>query len=96
MKKATFFILLLPISAFSQVKDTLIPKKWQAEATYNLNGTQTSFVNWSAGGRNNISALASIIASATYSKKAIFGKTNQDFRLEYQRRESNSPTHENY
>lgn len=71
MKKATFFILLLPISAFSQVKDTLIPKKWQAEATYNLNGTQTSFVNWSAGGRNNISALASIIASATYSKKAI-------------------------
>ena len=71
MKKATFFILMLPISAFTQVKDTLTPKKWQAEVTYNLNGTQTSFVNWSAGGRNNVSVLASIIANATYSNKAI-------------------------
>jgi len=47
--------------------DTL-PKKWKLKAIYGLNGTQTSFVNWNAGGRNNVSLLGSISASANYEK----------------------------
>lgn len=47
--------------------DTL-PKRWKLKAIYGLNGTQTSFINWNAGGRNNISLLGSISASANYEK----------------------------
>ncbi len=47
------------------------PKYWKMKALYTLNGTQTSFVNWNAGGRNNISAIAGIIANAYYKKDRI-------------------------
>lgn len=46
-----------------------IPKNWNLKSIYSLNGTQTSFVNWNSGGRNNISLLGSISASAYYEKK---------------------------
>lgn len=67
----TTLLLVISFSAFSQEEkpvDTL-PKNWKLKAIYGLNGTQTSFVNWSAGGRNNFSVLGSIIASAYYDKK---------------------------
>lgn len=70
----TFFTTLLIFISFSSFSqgdkpvDTL-PKNWKLKAIYGLNGTQTSFVNWSAGGRNNFSVLGSIIASAYYDKK---------------------------
>ena len=56
------------------VPDTVkkeIPKYWSLKALYTINGTQTSFVNWSAGGRNNVSAIAGIIANANYKKDKI-------------------------
>ncbi|MFA5574249.1 MAG: DUF3078 domain-containing protein [Brumimicrobium sp.] len=41
---------------------------WKLESIYSLNVTQSSFTNWSAGGRNNISGLAFINAFAEWSK----------------------------
>ena len=58
--------------------DTL-PKKWKLKAIYGLNGTQTSFVNWNAGGRNNVSLLGSISASANFEKNTF--KWTNDFSL---------------
>lgn len=44
---------------------------WKLESTFSLNITQSSFTNWSAGGRNSISGLGFINASADYSKNHI-------------------------
>lgn len=41
---------------------------WKLESIFSLNITQSSFTNWAAGGRNNISGLGFINASADYSK----------------------------
>lgn len=71
MKTILAVILLsVSVSGFSQdivLTDTL-PKNWKLSAIYALNGTQSAFVNWSAGGRNNISLLGSIKAMAYYEK----------------------------
>lgn len=87
MKK--IYTLLLAISlngiSFSQVTtplDSLLEKDtsyWTAKSLFGLNGTQTAFVNWAAGGRNNFSALAFIDANATYQKGHI--KWNNDLKL---------------
>ena len=63
----------LAVSDTTIVGDTVKPepKYWKMKALYTLNGTQTSFVNWNAGGRNNISAIAGIIANAYYKKDRI-------------------------
>lgn len=73
MKSILLAVTLLSyFNGFSQVKDTLQkkdsipPKYWKLKAIYGLNGTQSSFVNWNAGGRNNISILGTISASANY------------------------------
>lgn len=69
--KLLFF--LVGIIAFGNVysqdvdADT-IPPNWKLKMTAGINGTQSSFVNWSAGGRNNISILGYIDASANYTK----------------------------
>lgn len=58
----TFFII-------SNAQDTLVEtSNWKTQATFGLNGTQSSFFNWSAGGRNNISLLSFIESSANYAK----------------------------
>ena len=44
-------------------------RSWKLKSLYSLNGTQSSFVNWNAGGRNNISLTASIAASANFNKE---------------------------
>ncbi|HTO39159.1 MAG TPA: DUF3078 domain-containing protein [Brumimicrobium sp.] len=44
---------------------------WKLESIYSLNVTQSAFVNWNAGGRNNISGLAFISGFAEYSKDRI-------------------------
>lgn len=73
MKNLTVLLLILTsITSFSQSienVDSTVQSPWKLKAIYTLNGTQTSFVNWSAGGRNNISLLGSINASAYYEKK---------------------------
>jgi len=71
MKSALIaLVALLSSYGFAQESDT-IPPNWILQSTYSLNGTQSSFVNWNAGGSNNISLLGSIDASAKYSKNKI-------------------------
>ena len=50
----------------SSRRDTLTV--WKLKSLYSLSGTQSSFVNWNAGGRNNISLIGNIRASADYNK----------------------------
>jgi hypothetical protein len=47
-----------------------VPKvsNWKLKAIYGLNGTQTSFVNWNAGGRNNVAALGFVTGQAYLSR----------------------------
>lgn len=56
--------LLKPDSLES--RDDSPPPHWKLKSIYGANGTQSSFVNWNAGGRNNISLLGYITASANY------------------------------
>lgn len=52
---------------------------WRAKVLFGLNGTQSSFVNWAAGGRNNISVLGFLDGSATYTKERL--KWNNELKL---------------
>ncbi len=61
-------IILLHNSMHAQ-QDSV--KNWKLKSLYSVNGTQNSFINWNAGGRNNISLIGSIGASAYYNKKKI-------------------------
>lgn len=87
MNKIFTLILLLSSASFSFSQepvplDSLLEKDtsyWTAKSLFGLNGTQTSFVNWAAGGRNNFSALAFIDASAVYQKDKI--KWSTDLKL---------------
>lgn len=49
--------------------DSTLNSKWKLKAVYTLNGTQSSFVNWSSGGRNNISVLGTLVSNAYYQSK---------------------------
>jgi hypothetical protein len=62
------FSLLFALSAafYSNAQDSI--SYWKFKSLYSLNGTQTSFVNWNAGGRNNISLIGSATASAYYTQ----------------------------
>lgn len=48
-------------------KDTL-PKYWESKTIFGLNGSQTAFVNWASGGRNNVSVLGFVDASLKYER----------------------------
>ena len=55
----------------AQIKDTIVKDTasvWKLSSLYSLSGTQSSFVNWNSGGRNNISLIGNITASADYNK----------------------------
>lgn len=74
--KKNLIVALFAILSLSSVHAQLEPvlKKdtvsyWKLKALSGLNGTQSSFVNWNAGGRNNIALLGYIAASAKYEKK---------------------------
>ena len=67
MMVALAAMLILTGSVNAQDSDT----SWRLKALYGINGTQSSFVNWNAGGRNNISILGYIIASANYKKNSL-------------------------
>ncbi|PHR31300.1 MAG: hypothetical protein COA38_08295 [Fluviicola sp.] len=64
-----FFATMAFTGAHAQ-GDTL-PSNWKLKAIYGANGTQSSFVNWNAGGRNNISLLGYVAGSAKYEKGKI-------------------------
>ena len=56
----------LKYSRNERIKDSTSTKSWKLKSIYTLNGTQSSFVNWNAGGRNNISLLGSFYGLAFY------------------------------
>lgn len=64
----TFLILLFWFLTFFGVKAQDSITHWKFKSLYSLSGTQTSFVNWNAGGRNNISIIGSASASAYYTQ----------------------------
>ena len=57
------------ISQYTLKVDSTLNVKWKLKAVYTLNGTQSSFVNWSSGGRNNISVLGTLVSNAYYQSK---------------------------
>ncbi len=63
------------------VVEAPVVKNWRLKSAFGINGTQSAFVNWNAGGRNNISALAFISASADYSKNKWQWKNNLELAL---------------
>lgn len=44
---------------------------WKLKSVFSLNVTQSSFTNWNAGGRNNVSGLGFVNAQANYRKDEI-------------------------
>jgi hypothetical protein len=56
-------------------------KAWKLNSLYSLTGTQNSFVNWNAGGRNNIALLGSVTANATYRKNKL--RWNSDLSIAF-------------
>ncbi|MGB0915044.1 MAG: DUF3078 domain-containing protein [Crocinitomicaceae bacterium] len=68
MKNLFIAILAFTTIGSSLAQEDTLPKNWKLKATYGVNGTQSSFVNWNAGGRNNISLLGYIESSANYAK----------------------------
>ncbi|MNU90919.1 hypothetical protein D3C71_807990 [compost metagenome] len=59
--------------------DSLMPKYWTVTSLFGLSGSQTAFVNWAAGGRNNIAVLGFVDFSAVYQKRRI--KWSNDVKL---------------
>lgn len=69
----TVLFLVTYLSVFSQQSDSTkselpVNPNWKLKSIYSLNLTQSTFTNWAAGGRNNISGLAFINAQANYKK----------------------------
>ena len=67
------FSLITAFTTFAQdpadsVKQEADTNYWQLKSIFGTNGTQTSFVNWSGGGRNNISLLAFVDFSLKYQR----------------------------
>jgi len=71
MKRISTAILVFFLSAqivFSQTDTVKKELPWRLESVYGFNATQSSFVNWVSGGRNNVSALAFINSNGNYRK----------------------------
>lgn len=60
-------------------KDTIKEKTWTVKSIFGVNGSQTSFVNWAAGGRNNVTALSFLDFTAVYQKHHL--KWSNDVKL---------------
>jgi hypothetical protein len=79
------------MTAFSQVPELAavgqvdtIPARdtsWKVKTIFGMNGTQTAFVNWSAGGRNNVSVLGFFDGSANYRKGLVKWENDLKFAL---------------
>ncbi|HIP32891.1 MAG TPA: DUF3078 domain-containing protein [Crocinitomicaceae bacterium] len=79
---ATITLCLFSVS-FAQTDSVPAPvdPNWKLQSIYGLNGTQSSFVNWNAGGRNNISILGYISATANYKKNTLKWDNSLDLAL---------------
>jgi hypothetical protein len=75
-----FLVLFnLSVGFCASAQDSL--SYWKFKSLYSLSGTQTSFVNWNAGGRNNISLIGSASASAYYTQDNIKWTNDLSFAL---------------
>lgn len=86
-------LLLLFVGVFNTIAQTSVladplndsTKKvenpWKFKSIFGLNGSQTSFVNWAAGGRNNVSVLGFIDASLKYNKQHVKWDNDLKFAL---------------
>jgi hypothetical protein len=84
MKLAVCILASFSLTAFAQESaDTSvqIKKNWESKAVFGLNGNQSSFINWNAGGRNNISLLGFFNGQANYNKGKLKWNNNLDFAL---------------
>lgn len=88
--KLLLLLSVYTITANSQISVTTTPlndttKKvenpWKFKSIFGLNGSQTSFVNWAAGGRNNVSVLGFIDASLKYNKQHVKWDNDLKFAL---------------
>lgn len=76
MKYLLSLFVVLPFSLLSQTPnksdstDSVERRdpNWKLKTILSLNGTQSSYVNWAAGGRNNITLLGLTAITANYSK----------------------------
>jgi hypothetical protein len=81
---ALVLVLIFSCSAFSQDESSLKNdsiSNWKLKSIFSLNITQSSFTNWASGGRNNISGLGFINASAEYSKNRLKWSNQLSFGL---------------
>lgn len=63
------FLLVPTLNAQEEtVEEVKDPSNWKLESIFSLNITQSSFTNWSAGGRNNVAGLGFINGFAEYNK----------------------------
>ncbi len=73
-KQLLFFVLTISTIVSAQTDttsaqtDTTKVKNWKLKAIYGVNGSQTYFSNWNAGGRTNVALLGFIDATANYQK----------------------------
>ena len=80
MRKHLLIVAVFAATMASAQADSIVKvKNWKMKAIYGINGSQTSFVNWNAGGRNNVAALGFIDATANYKKGTM--KWDNDLHL---------------
>ena len=79
MKKIITTSLLFGVFLSSNAQENTNVSNWRSKAVFGLNGSQSSFVNWNAGGRNNITVIGFIDASANYKKNDL--KWDNNLRL---------------
>lgn len=86
MKKNLLLLVSLSLYATLTAQDTIPMKSiltdssyWTSKMLFGINGSQSSFVNWAAGGRNNVALLGFLDATATYRKNNF--KWNNDLKL---------------
>ena len=81
LQKNTFFLLLFGFLTLNHTFAQDSTAYWKFKSLYSLSGTQTSFVNWNAGGRNNISIIGSASASAYYTRETVKWTNDASFAL---------------
>lgn len=62
-------------------KDTAAVKHWTSQTIFGLNGSQTAFVNWAAGGRNNVSVLGFVDGTVKYENYDVKWTNDYKFAL---------------
>ena len=81
MKILRFFLVLLVLCSTlnAQQNSVIITKKplpdslkpWKIKHKVGVDLSEVTFVNWSAGGSNSISALTNIVSSVSYRKERV-------------------------